>query len=119
MVLDRLLYRNRSQHRNAKYFTRILEVRTYSSGAMYQYHSCAYILLLYMLLVVLSMAHSPSDDNVPAYAAAFRTQASTNDDIMQECMVLLCIPGKPMVFRMHRSAYPTNSEAGEVGLVKT
>lgn len=27
MVLDRLLYRNRSQHRSGKYFTRVVEVR--------------------------------------------------------------------------------------------
>ncbi|CAM9580992.1 unnamed protein product, partial [Hapterophycus canaliculatus] len=27
MVLDRLLYRNRSQHRSGKYFTRVLEAR--------------------------------------------------------------------------------------------
>ena len=28
LVLDRLLYRNRSQHRSAKYFTLVLEVST-------------------------------------------------------------------------------------------
>lgn len=38
LVLDRLLYRNRSQHRSAKYFTLILEVCrcTYDLGDVLQ-----------------------------------------------------------------------------------